>query len=235
MQEARHHSPEMVAAVAAPGEAGKMAFGVVGAGLLVGSRDRTPDVSERGVDPFEGGHSGRPAPGAGADCPVVAAGMVEGGPAAEGVGYDLGVGGRPALCAACDLGLAEAPDRDRLGLARSALGVCRNRGHERRPAGCAPSPPAARTHAAEVGVVHPQPPRRRLFPLAPGHPAMIFCFIAQAVPCLIPNRRPGSTEENPFLAVTTGWMAANQTVSGSLVEWKIVPAVSEVCFLQRLH
>ena len=64
---------------------------------------------------------------------------------------------------------------------------------------------------------------------------MIFRFIVQAVPCLTPNRRPGSTEEIPFSAVTTVWMAANQTVGGSLVEWKIVPAVSEVRFLQRLH
>ena len=64
---------------------------------------------------------------------------------------------------------------------------------------------------------------------------MILRFIVQAVACLTPNRRPSSTEEVPFFAVTTGWIAANQTVSGSLVEWRIVPAVSEVCFLQRLH
>ena len=64
---------------------------------------------------------------------------------------------------------------------------------------------------------------------------MILRFIVQAVPCLTPSRRPGSTEEIPFFAVTTGWIAANQTVSGSLVEWKIVPAVSEVRFLHRLH
>ena len=62
--------------------------------------------------------------------------------------------------------------------------------------------------------------------------AMIFRFIVQAVACLKPNRRPSSTEEIPFFAVTTGWIAANQTVSGSLVEWRIVPAVSEVRFLQ---
>ena len=65
--------------------------------------------------------------------------------------------------------------------------------------------------------------------------AMIFCFIVQAVACRTPNRRPSSTEEIPFFAVTIRWIAANQTVSGSLVEWNIVPAVSEVRFLQRLH
>ena len=64
---------------------------------------------------------------------------------------------------------------------------------------------------------------------------MIFCFIVQAVACLTPSRRPNSTDEMPFFAVTIRWMAANHTVNPSLVEWKIVPAVSEVCFLQRLH
>ena len=39
----------------------------------------------------------------------------------------------------------------------------------------------------------------------------------------------------PFFAVTIRWMAANQSVSGSLVAWKIVPAVGDVCFLHRLH
>ena len=38
----------------------------------------------------------------------------------------------------------------------------------------------------------------------------------------------------PFFAVTIRWMAANQSVSGSLVAWKIVPAVGDVCFLHRL-
>ena len=79
VQEARHHSPE-VAAVVVPSEAGGMAFGMAWVGLPVSSGDRAPDVSRRGVDPFEGCHAGRPAPGAGADRPVVTAGMAEGGP-----------------------------------------------------------------------------------------------------------------------------------------------------------
>jgi hypothetical protein len=64
---------------------------------------------------------------------------------------------------------------------------------------------------------------------------MIFCFSAQALPCLTPSRRPSSSELIPFLAVATRWMARNQVVSGSLVAWKIVPAVSETWRLQRLH
>ncbi len=56
---------------------------------------------------------------------------------------------------------------------------------------------------------------------------MIFCFKAQALVCLIPSLRPSSTELMPFLAVAISHMARNQEVSGSLVAWKIVPAVSE--------
>ena len=64
---------------------------------------------------------------------------------------------------------------------------------------------------------------------------MILCFMAQAVGCLTPRRRLSFTDETPFFAVTIRWMAANQSVSGSLVEWKMVPAVGDVCFLQWLH
>src|SRR3954447_154388 len=46
---------------------------------------------------------------------------------------------------------------------------------------------------------------------------MIFCFKAQALVCLMPSRRPSSTELMPFLAVATSHMARNQLVSGSLV------------------
>ena len=65
--------------------------------------------------------------------------------------------------------------------------------------------------------------------------AMILRFIVRAVACPTPDRRPGSTDGIPFPAVTTGWIAANHTVGGSLVEWRIVPAVGEVRFLRRLH
>ncbi len=64
---------------------------------------------------------------------------------------------------------------------------------------------------------------------------MIFCFIAQALLCLTPSRRPSSIELIPFLAVATRWMARNHVVSGSLVAWKIVSAVSETWRLQRVQ
>jgi hypothetical protein len=56
---------------------------------------------------------------------------------------------------------------------------------------------------------------------------MVFCFSAQASVCLTPSLRPSSTELMPFLAVATSHIARNQEVSGSLVAWKMVPAVSE--------
>ena len=65
--------------------------------------------------------------------------------------------------------------------------------------------------------------------------AMILCFTAQVVGCLTPRRRPSSTDVTPNFAVTIKWMAANQSVSGSLVPWRIVLAVGDVCLLQWLH
>ena len=56
---------------------------------------------------------------------------------------------------------------------------------------------------------------------------MISCFKAQAWVCLMPSLRPSSTELIPFLAVAISHIARNQVVSGSLVAWKMVPAVSE--------
>ena len=51
----------------------------------------------------------------------------------------------------------------------------------------------------------------------------------------MPSRRPSSTELIPFLAVATSHIARNQLVSGSLVAWKIVPAVSETWWRQARH
>ena len=53
--------------------------------------------------------------------------------------------------------------------------------------------------------------------------------------CLIPSRRPSSTELIPFLAVAISHIARNQLVSGSLVAWKMVPAVSETWCRQARH
>ena len=96
MQEARDRGLELVASVVAPSEAGEIAFGVIGSELAIGSGDRALDVSERSVDPLEGRHAGCLAARAGANRPVVMAGMAEGGPTGVSVGHDLGVGS-PAL------------------------------------------------------------------------------------------------------------------------------------------
>src|SRR3954452_14635626 len=64
---------------------------------------------------------------------------------------------------------------------------------------------------------------------------MIFCFSAPAFVCLRPSLRPSSTELIPFLAVATSHIARNQLVSGSLVAWKIVPAVRDTWCRQARH
>jgi hypothetical protein len=64
---------------------------------------------------------------------------------------------------------------------------------------------------------------------------MIFCFMAQALVCLMPSLRPSSTELIPFLAEAISHMARNHVVSGSLVAWKMVPAVSDTWCRQARH
>ena len=156
-------------------------------------------------------------------------------PSSQAVRHNRRSGGQPVLGAARDLALAEALDRRQLQLARAPLGTGRDRRHEGRLARRAAAPLAAGAHSAEIGIVHLHPPRKPCLPSRRAITAMILCFTVQAVGCLTPRRRPSSTDEMPFFAVTIRWMAANQSVSGSLVAWKIVPAVGDVCFLQRLH
>ncbi len=57
----------------------------------------------------------------------------------------------------------------------------------------------------------------------------------QAVVCVTPSLRPSSIEEMPCLVWVIRYMARNQVVSGTLVDAKMVPAVSEVCRRQPLH
>src|ERR671912_161238 len=64
---------------------------------------------------------------------------------------------------------------------------------------------------------------------------MIFCFRLQALVGLIPSRRPSSTELIPFLAVAISHIARNHVTSGSLVAWKMVPAVSDTWCRQARH
>jgi hypothetical protein len=60
-------------------------------------------------------------------------------------------------------------------------------------------------------------------------------LIFQAVVWVTPSRRPSSIELTPCLVCVIRYMARNQVVSATLVESKIVPAVSEVCRRQALH
>ena len=64
---------------------------------------------------------------------------------------------------------------------------------------------------------------------------MILCFTAQAVRLLDPETAAEFHRRDAVLRRHDQVDGCKQSVSGSLVAWKIVPAVGDVCFLQRLH
>ena len=68
--------------------------------------------------------------------------------------------------------------------------------------------------AATKGVCRARPrgsmPRQRGVCLAPRHHRHDLVLHGQAVGCLTPRRRPSSTEEIPFFAVTIRWTASRQ-------------------------
>ena len=170
MDETRDHCLELIAPVVAPGEAGEIASGMVGAELAISPGDRALDVAERRVHPFERCHAGRLSARPGADRLMAAGGFFECAPAAQAVRHNRRSGGQPVLGAARDLALAEALDRRQIQLARAPLGTGRDRRHtEGRFARRAAAPLAAGAHPAEIGVVHLDPPRKRRLPLAPRH------------------------------------------------------------------
>ena len=143
MDKAGDHGLEVVAPVVAPGEAGEVALGMVGAELAVGPGDRALDVAERRVDPFERGHTSSLGSRAGAHRAMAAGALAEHTPTAEAVGDDRASRRQPMRRATCDLALAEALDRRQLELART--------------------PPAPVETAATKGVL-PAAPRPRLPP-----------------------------------------------------------------------
>ena len=53
VDKARDQAGELEAAVEAPGEAGEIAAGMVGADAAIGAGDGGLDVAQRGVDPLE--------------------------------------------------------------------------------------------------------------------------------------------------------------------------------------
>ena len=152
MDETGDHCLELIAPVVAPGEAGEIASGMVGAELAISPGDRALDVAERRVPPFERCHAGRLSARPGADRLVAAGGFFECAPAAQAVRHNRRSGGQPVLGAARDLALAEALDRRQLQLARAPLGTGRDRRHEGRFARRAAAPLAAGAHSAEIGI-----------------------------------------------------------------------------------
>ena len=114
MDETRDHGFELIAPVVAPGEAGEMASGMVGAELAISPGDRALDVAERRVHPFERCHAGRLSARPGTDRLMAAGGLVECAPAAQAVRHNRRSGDQPELGTARDLALAEALERGEL-------------------------------------------------------------------------------------------------------------------------
>ena len=119
--------------------------------------------------------------------------------------HPLGVAGPhlpPALCAARGLALAEAFDRSQPGFVRATLGAGRGAvTNGVLPGAPRPRSPPERTLPSQASSISTRPDSG-LSPSRRAITAMIFCFITQAVACLTPSRRPGSTDEMPFFAVT---------------------------------
>ena len=100
------------------------------------------------------------------------------------------------------LALAQALDRQQLELSGPPLGCGLDRGDERYLAGGA-TPTLAAALAPKSASSSSTRPWSSLAVSRVSITCMIFCFIAQALLCLIPSRRPSSIELIPFLAVTT--------------------------------
>src|SRR6478672_696190 len=74
---------ELEAAVEAPGIAGEVALGLLGADVMVGAGERGLDVAECGVDPSEGDPLGGLRAAAGNHREVAAASLLDGRPAGQ--------------------------------------------------------------------------------------------------------------------------------------------------------
>ena len=150
---------QLVAAVEPPSEAGKVALGVLGADVMVGAGEGGLDVAQRRVDPSEGCPFGGLRATAGDHREVRAAGRLDRRPARQAVADHIAAGGEVALGERLDLALAEALDDRQAQPPGLALRGRLDRRHERRLAGRAPAPLAARPRAAEIGVVDLDPTR----------------------------------------------------------------------------
>ena len=94
---------QLVAAVEAPGEAGQVALGVLGADVMVGAGERGLDVAQGRVDPGERHPAGRLGAAAGDHGEVAAAGLLDRRPAGQAISHHVAAGGEVALGQLLDL------------------------------------------------------------------------------------------------------------------------------------
>ena len=165
---------------------------------------------------------------------MLAAGVGHATEAREPIGDDGRARRDDALGEALHAPALEAGDAAELE-ARGPLLSGLNRHDDRLFAGTAAARLAAGALATEIGIVHLDTAIEGLLALSRRMTSASFVLIFQAVVCVTPRRRPSSIEEMPCLVCVMRYMARNHTVSGTFVESKIVPAVSEVCRRQALH
>ena len=151
--EALGQGVELVAAVEAPGEAGEVALGVLGADVMIGPGERRLDVAQCRVDPSERHPLGRLRPRARHHREVTAPGLGDRHPAGQAVADHVAAGGEVALGQRRDLLLAKALDDREPEPPGLALGRGLHGRHERGLAGRAAATLAARARPAEIGVV----------------------------------------------------------------------------------
>ena len=195
------HGVELKAAVEAPGEAGEVALGVLGADVVVGASERRLDVAERGVDPVERRPLRRLLSAASGHRKVVAARLGDRLPAGQAIADDVGAGGEARLGQLGDLGLAEPLDDLQLQTSRLAIEARLDGCHERRLAGGATATLAARANPPRQA--SSTSTRPEIFGLPASRSAIAdisLCFIGQAVGWRTSSLRANSIELIPPLA-----------------------------------
>src|SRR3954469_15498412 len=200
--EALNDAVELEAAIEPVGEAGEVGLRMLRADMVIGAGERGLDVAQAGVDPLERRPARGPLAGAGRHREVLAAGLLDRRPAGQAVADDIAPGGEVPLGQPLHLLLAEALDHAQPQPPRPALGRGLDRGDDRRLARGTAAALAARTLAAEVGVVGLDPARELgLVGLARAHrPHQLVLDQPRCLP-LDPEPSPELDRADPVLTL----------------------------------
>src|SRR5712692_6927024 len=160
--EPRHHGGEIVAPVEAVFEFGEVAGHMLVTDGPVSASDGALDVAEDGIDPLERGGQGGLAAGSGDDRLMDAPGVADTRETAQAVTDDGAGGIEIARRQGGDFGTAKTLHPAQLQADWLALRRGFDRRHDRRLAGRTAATLAAVPLAAEIGVIHLDPPGQAL-------------------------------------------------------------------------